>query len=173
MISLHFLCVQFEQENRALYEEMNSMTEDVRSVSHCVWTRRFQFSLSRSQGWELVSMFSLFFLVFADSLWYNHNGWRGVKHRVTYWCSQLHNFSFFFCIGACLYQKIQMVSPVVWIKVEVFIRSSMLPPQPFFQHFCMGPLLPYCFSEEGTELQNVLWGRRSCLALAIFSMCQP
>ena len=32
MISLHFLFVQFEQENRALYEEMNSMTEDVRSV---------------------------------------------------------------------------------------------------------------------------------------------
>ena len=26
------VCVQFEQENRALYEEMNSMTEDVRSV---------------------------------------------------------------------------------------------------------------------------------------------
>ena len=35
------------------------------------------------------------------------------------------------------------------------------------------PLLSSCFSEEGTELQNVLWGMWSCLAWAVFSVCQP
>ena len=31
-----FVCVQFEQENKALYAEMNSMTEDVRSVCRSI-----------------------------------------------------------------------------------------------------------------------------------------
>ena len=36
--------------------------------------------------------------------------------------------------------------------------------QLFLQCFSLGPLLRSCFSEDGAELQNVLWGLYSCLA---------
>ena len=53
----------------------------------------------------------------------------------------------------------QMVSSVVWmIAVIVFGRLSVLPKGLFLQRCSTGPLLPSCISEEGSELQNVLWG---------------
>ena len=87
MISLHFLFVCSLNRRTGRYmRRWTAWQKMLGQYCHCVWTRRFQFSLSRFQGWELVSLFSLsfFFLVFADSLWYNRNGWRGVKHHVTY-----------------------------------------------------------------------------------------
>ena len=46
-------------------------------------------------------------------------------------------------------------------------------PQQFLEHCLMEPLQHPGFSEDLAELWNMLWGLWSCLAWAVFSVCQP
>ena len=74
-----------------------------------------------------------------------------------------------FCVRAmfCLKWSVWWLGSRLWSSEGLFCVAPQLS-------LCsMGLLLCSCFSEERAELQNVLWGLWSCLAWAVFSMCQP